>query len=66
MSSKDIFGRPARAIKPDYRLLNDGSDEEADIEDRIDKPLSMRSQSVSQSISQPVYSFDSPSIEYAI
>ena len=65
MSSEDLFGRPARAPKRDYHLLNDGSDSEAETEDRIDKSsyLSMRSHSMQ---SQPVHSFDSQSIEYAI
>lgn len=67
MSSGDLSGRPVRAAKHDYRLLNDGSDEEADMEDRIDEPLSIRPLSIqSQSVSQPVFSIDSQSIEYAI
>ena len=65
MSSEDLFSRPARALKRDYHLLNDGSDSEAETEDRIDElpyPL-MRSHSMQ---SQPIYSFDSQSIEYAV
>jgi hypothetical protein len=59
MSSEDLFSRPARATKRNYHLLNDGSDSEADTEDRINES--------SYSLqSQPVFSFDSQSIEYAI
>ena len=49
------FGRSARATKLDYRALNDGTDDEADMEDRID--LSPVQQS------QPISSFDSQLIE---
>jgi hypothetical protein len=56
MSSENLFARAGRARKHNYRLLNDGSDEEADIADRIEESLSKRS--------QPISSFDSQSIEY--
>jgi hypothetical protein len=56
MSSTNPFTRAGRARKHDYRLLNDGSDEEADIADRMEeslpKPL------------QPVSSIGNQSIEY--
>lgn len=57
MSSGNPFSRAARARKHDYRLLNDGSDEEADIADRMEESLSKRS--------QPVSSIGNQSIEYA-
>ena len=52
------MSRPIRAVKLDYHVLNDGSDEEANVEDRIE--LSLIDQL------QPVSCFDSQSIEYAI
>lgn len=37
MSLETPFTRAGRARKHDYHLLNDGSDEEADIADRIER-----------------------------
>lgn len=40
--SDNLFTRAAQAVKrPDYHALNDGSDDEADIEDHIE-PLAKR------------------------
>lgn len=36
MSSDNLFTYATRAIKHDYHLLNDGSDDEVDISDRIE------------------------------
>ena len=58
MPSDNPFARAGRARKHNYRLLNDGSDEEADIDDRMEESQSKRS--------QPVSSIQNQSIEYAI
>ena len=58
MSSENPFVRAQRARKHNYRLLNDGSDDEADIEDRMEEPVAKRSQAIS--------SLENESIEYAI
>jgi hypothetical protein len=58
MSSENPLARVGRAIKHNYRLLNNGSDDEADIADRIEQPLAKRLYLVSSSQNQ--------SIEYAI
>ena len=58
MSDDNPFARARRAKKHDYRLLNDGSDNEADINDRMEESQSKRSQTVSSIEEQP--------IEYAI
>ena len=56
--SSDRFAKTARARKHDYHLLNDGSDEEADITDRMEESQSKRSQIVP--------SIENQSIEYTI
>jgi hypothetical protein len=58
MSSDNPFARASRARKHDYHILNDGSDDEAEIEDRMEQSLPKRSQAV--------YSSQNQSIEYAI
>jgi hypothetical protein len=42
MSSDNPFTHANRAVKHNYHLLNDGSDDEADIGDRIEQPLPKR------------------------
>ena len=46
MSLDNPFARAARAVKHDYHLLNDGSDEEADVSDRI-QPVPKRPHTIS-------------------
>jgi len=58
MSSDNPFARARRARKHDYRLLNDGSDEEADIADRMEDSHPKQL--------QPISSIGNQLIEYAI
>ena len=59
MSSDHPFVRVGRARKQhNYHQLNDGSDNEADIEDRIEDVLPEQSQAISSLRNEP--------IEYAI
>jgi hypothetical protein len=58
MSDDNPFTRARRVRKHDYRLLNDGSDDEADIDDRMEESQPKRSQTIS--------SIQNQSIEYAI
>ena len=50
MSSDNLFTRATRAVKHDYHLLNDGSDDEANISDRIE-PVPKRPYIVSDTAS---------------
>ena len=52
--SENLFARAARTGKRvDYHRLNDGSDEEADIADRVE-PLPKRPHTLSNSFETPI------------
>ena len=62
MLSDNLFTRANRAVKHNYHLLNNGSDDEADIGDRIEQPRPKRLHIASNSSD----TLQNQLIEYAI